>query len=321
MICTRVLCLALYGVIGSAAVAPWHAAAATEVWFAPPDNLPRGSKQFNRDFPELFVEPPPWNTHVDVLQIPPYYAAKAKDEELLNVAGFLIRHHIDLAVGVQPVQINEECSPTEGLTHPKENFGIFRRLRHLGLDIKYVGLDEPLTYGHYYNRGLRPCRLSVGDVAVRVGATIAEIRGFYPDAKVVDYEAPAIAPIESWPSDLAAWLREYQQTTGRPLDAIVFDVDWRGAWVNWVRSGIEVAHGKGIRAGIFLTIAGPGTSDTNAVASLRTNIQTVDAANLLLDLTILSCWTPYPSRSVPASDPKTLTSVLNWYLAQHGRAP
>jgi hypothetical protein len=321
MICTRMLCLALCGVIGSAAVASLRAVAAMEVWFAPSDNLPRGSKQFNRDFPELFVEPSSWNTHVDVFGIPPYYAAKATDEELLNVAGFLTRHHINLAVGVQPVQINDECSSGEGRTRPQQNFGIFRRLRHLGLDVKYVGLDEPLTYGHYYNKGPRPCQLTVRAVASRVGASIAEIRSFYPDARVIDAEAPANAPIESWQADLALWLREYQDATGRPFDAIVFDVDWRAAWVDWVRPGIEVAHTKGVRAGIYLTIAGPGRSDEDAVLSLRANIQAVETTHLPLDLTVLACWTPYPSRSVPASDPATLTSVLNWYLAQHGRVP
>ena len=57
---------------------------------------------------------------------------------------------------------------------------------------------------------------------------------------------------------------------------MAFDVDWRVRWLDWVRPGIEVLHSKGVRAGMLLTIAGPGTSDAGAVASLRANIQATE---------------------------------------------
>ena len=99
----------------------------------------------------------------------------------------------------------------------------------------------------------------------------------------------------------------------------MLDVNWREPWADWVRPSIEVLHRNGVKAGMFLTIAGPGTSDEGAVASLRDNIQAVDAANLRLDLEILATWTFFPTRSLPASDPRTLTSVLDWYLQRRGR--
>src|SRR5215469_10563599 len=86
--------LVFLGVAGSAA--------AQQVWFAPGDNLPRGQKLFNQDFPALFNDPPVWNTRVDAFQITPFYAVKSTDADLLRIAGFLERHHIALAVGVQP---------------------------------------------------------------------------------------------------------------------------------------------------------------------------------------------------------------------------
>jgi hypothetical protein len=294
-------------------------AAAQQIWFAPTDNLPRGPKLFNQDFPALFQDPPVWNTRVDVFEIAPYYAARATDADLLRIAAFLARHHIALAVSVQPTQVNGECGPGEGLTRRGENLGTFRRLRRLDLNIQYIGLDEPLTFAHYYSRGNRRCHFPIIDVARRVAATIAEIRESYPLARIVDYEAPTDAPLGAWPADLTAWLTAYKSATNTPLDAVVLDVHWNLPWIDWVRPAVNVLHRAGVRAGMFLTIVGPGSSDVEAVASLRANIQAVDAARLPLDLVIMSCWTPFPTHSVPASDPTSLTSVLNWYLATHGR--
>ncbi len=294
-------------------------ARATEVWFAPTDNLARAGRLFNQDFPRLFDEPPAWNTDIDSFQIAPFYAEHATDEDLLRIASFLGRRRIVLGAGVQPMQIDGECAGGEGRTRRGGNLRIFQRLRKLGLDIRYIGLDEPLTFGHYASRGDRPCRFPIDDVARRVAATISEIRQSYPLARIVDYEAPTIASVATWPAELAEWLDAYKRATGAALDAVAFDVDWRVRWLDWVRPGIEVAHSKGVRAGMLLTIAGPGTSDAGAVASLRANIQATEEARLPLDLVIVACWTPYPSHSLPASASDTLTSALDWYLSQHGR--
>jgi hypothetical protein len=294
-------------------------AQAAEVWFAPTDNLARAGKLFNQDFPHLFDEPPAWNTDIDVFQIAPFYAEHATDEDLLRVARFLSRRHIVLGAAVQPMQIDGECAGGEGRTRRGANLRIFRRLRALGLDIQYIGLDEPLTFGHYASRGARPCQLPIDDVARRVAATISEIRESYPLARIVDYEAPTIASVATWPVELAEWLDAYKRATGANLDAVAFDVDWRIRWLEWVRPGIEVLHSKGVHAGMLLTIAGPGTSDAGAVASLKANIQAAEEAWQPLDLMIVACWTPYPSLSLPASASDTLTSVLDWYLSRHGR--
>jgi hypothetical protein len=296
-------------------------ALAQQVWFAPTDNLPRGPKLFNQDFPALFNEPPVWNTRVDVFQITPFYALRATDADLLRIAEFLTRHHIALAVGVHATQVVDgECELGEGLTRRGVSLAMFRRLRKLNLNVQYVDLDEPLTYGHYFNRGTRACLLPIAVVARRVAATIAEIRQSYPLARIVDYEAPSNAPLGTWARDLTEWLNAYATAAGMSFDAVVFDANWYLHWIDWVRPGVDILHRARVRAGIFLTIAGPGKSDAGAVASLRKNVRAVDSARLPLDLVIVSCWTPFPTHSTPASDPTSLTSVLNWYLATHGRA-
>ncbi len=294
-------------------------AVALEIWFAPVDHLKRADRLKNQDFPDLFNEPPGWNTRVDVFKIAPFFAAKATEQDLRRVADFVKRHRMRLAVAVQPTQVTNECALGEGRVRPRQNLKMFSRLHALGVDVAYIGLDEPLTFAHYPRQDPRPCLFPIPEVARRVAATIAEIRQFYPDAKVVDFEYPSITRPANWAADLKLWLDEYKAATGTPLYAVVLDVNWREPWADWVRPSIEVLHRNGVKAGMFLTIAGPGTSDEGAVASLRDNIQAVDAANLRLDLEILATWTFFPTRSLPASDPRTLTSVLDWYLQRRGR--
>jgi hypothetical protein len=295
-------------------------ARAGEIWFAPSDNLPRGGEIKDSDFPHLFDEPPSWNTRIDVFQITPYYARMAPDADLLRVQAFLDRHHIALAVGSQPMQITKgECDMGEGRSPPRVNLRQFRRLKDLGLQVRYVALDEPLTFGHFYTGGDRPCQFPINDVARRVALTINDIRQSYPNAAIVDYEAPPDIPAYQWTESLNAWLDAYRSYTGAPLYAVVFDVNWRRTWLGQVRQGIASLQAHGVRPGMFLTIAGPGTSDEEAVMSLKQNISAVEYAQLPLSLSIVSCWTPFPTHSVPASDPTSLTSVLGYYLAQQGR--
>ena len=128
------------------------------------------------------------------------------------------------------MQIEGECAPGEGRTGRGSNLGIFRRLRKLGLDIQYIGLDEPLTFGHYFIRGTGSCLFPIHDVARRVAATIAEIRELFPFARIVDDEAPTAAPVAGWPAELTEWLEAYKRATGASLDAIVFDVNWRSLY-------------------------------------------------------------------------------------------
>jgi hypothetical protein len=294
-------------------------ARSSEIWFGPGDNMARGGRVLDSDFPHLFDEPPSWNTRIDVFQLTPFYARKAADADLLRIQAFLDRHHIALAVATQPMQVTGECDKGEGRSPPGLNLMTFRRLKQLGLKVRYVALDEPLTFGHFYNRGARPCMLPINDVARRVALTINEVRQSYPDAQIVDYEAPPDIPGDQWTDSLKEWLDSYRSYTGAPLYAVVFDVNWRRSWREQVAQGAALLRTHGVKAGMFLTIAGPGTSDEGAVASLKQNIAAVEQADLPLSVFIVACWTPFPTHSLPGSDPTSLTSVLDFYLAGQGR--
>jgi hypothetical protein len=296
---------------------------AQQVWFAPPDNLPRGTRVINQDFPHLFDDSPAWSAKANVFALAPHYVEAASEDSLRRVAAFLKQHNITLAVAIGSVQLDNaqrtegECGfGVEGYTRPNKNHIIFSRLKRFGLDVKYIELDEPLTYGHYMQRGIA-CRYSIAEVARRVAASIAEIKAIYPEAKVVDAEAPTIASAAQWTTDLGAWLTAFRSASGAPLDAVVFDIDWRQPWLQWVRPSIDVLRSQDVRAGVFLDGTGPGISDADAITAYKRNIQSVEASKLSLGLVIIANWTIHPSRDLPESDPESLTSVLKWYVDRH----
>jgi hypothetical protein len=80
---------------------------------------------------------------------------------------------------------------------------------------------------------------------------------------------------------------------------------------------VTAAHKAGVRAGVFLTGAGPGASDAEAVAAYEQNVQAVESSGLCFDLVDIANWTPHPSRNLPQSDPDTLTSFLHCYVSRH----
>jgi hypothetical protein len=306
---------------------------AQEVWFAPNDDLPRGpnrDKIQGPDFQHLFDPTPSWKMHIDVFAISSMMATiVAPDDEISRIDAVLSKRHIALAVAIgaalvdSPVRVPGECGYNiEGMQRPGGNAREFKRLKKLGLHIKYIVMDEPLTFAHYYkivHSKVNACQYSIEETARRVAGAIAEIRQYYPDVRVVQAEAPTVTSAAQWNSDFGIWLNAYRKATGLPLDAVVLDIDWRRPWLDWASPAVTTAHKNGVRAGIFLTGNGPGASDAEAIAAYKHNMQSVDDSHLPLDLVIIANWTAHPSYNLPETSPDTLTSVLNWYNARHGR--
>ncbi|MDE3177609.1 MAG: hypothetical protein KGM15_16030 [Pseudomonadota bacterium] len=311
------------------ALLTWDAASATEVWFSPNDNLRRGAAHdivLNEDFPHLFDDNPSWSAGADVFVISAIMAnGGGSEDELRRIAAFLERRHIKLAVGVHATEtanakpVAGECgAAVEGAIRAGQNEAIFKRAKRLGLDIAYFEMDEPLTFGHYF-KGKAGCRNSVAETARRAAAEIAEIRKSYPQARIVDAEAPQAIPTAQWRRDFEEWLDVYHKAAGAPLDAVVFDVDLFGDWRERVAVGVEIAKRHGVRAGIFVFKPGPGVSDAQAAADYKRAIAEVDASKIPFDIVEIANWSLHPFANLPQSDPTTMTYLLDFYNRTHGR--
>jgi hypothetical protein len=234
----------------------------------------------------LFDPSPAWSAKTDVFKISPMMGSTVGPaDELRRINAFLTGRGIALAVSIGTALMDNrdpvpgECGfGVEGMNRPGRNTSDFRRLKQLGVDIQYVAMDEPLTFSHYYSKK-NASHYSISDTARRVAAAIAEIRQYYPDVRVVDEEAPPITTAAQWNADFPQWLASYKKAVGSPLDAIVFDVDWRQPWQATVASSVRVARAAGVKAGIFFTsAAGGGASDSDWVAAHKRNIQAVEAS-------------------------------------------
>ena len=131
--CLLTICSSLLLIAGAAS------ASAQEVWFAPPDNMDRGARTFNHDFPQLFESQPAWDGKSDVFVLSPKFTAEASEEDTKRVTSWLAAHHIALAVGAGTVQtdnaqpVEGECGyGVEGYTRPNKNQIIFSRLKRRG---------------------------------------------------------------------------------------------------------------------------------------------------------------------------------------------
>jgi hypothetical protein len=304
-------------------------AGAVELWFSPNDNLPRGANRnviLNEDYPHLFDDSPQWSARIDVFHFSPMMAGpNGPEEELSRINAFAERRHIKLAAGVDatlldnPKPVAGECGPgIEGMMRPGQNLAIFRRLKRIGVALTYVAMDEPLTFGHYF-QGRNACGFSIADTARRAAAAIAEIKTSYPDIRVVDDEAPPAIPIGQWRAEFAEFLKDYRAAAGAPLDAVMFDVNLFSDWRERVAAGVEIARREGSRAGILVFKPGPGLSDEQAVADYKRAIAAIDASRLRFDAVEIANWTPHPFNNLPQSDPTTLTYVLDVYNRAHGR--
>jgi hypothetical protein len=299
------------------------AARSEEVWFAPPDNMDRGPRTYNHDFPDLFDAAPRWSVRADAFKLSPKFVAQASEGSIRHVTDFLTSHHIAIVAdtgGVQmdsPTPVPGECGyGVEGYARPGRNQIVFNRWKRLGREVQYINFDEPLSFGHHYH-GKNACNFSIQEVAKRTAVSIAEIRKSYPNAKIVDSEALATTePGPQWVSDLQQWLTAYHQAVGEYPYAVIFDINWSRPWLPTVRAATDLLHRKGVRAGYFLDGAGP--TDAAAVADLKKNMSDMDAAKVPLDIVMVANWTPHPANDLPESDTNSLSGALHDYMVKHG---
>jgi hypothetical protein len=299
-------------------------ASAAELWFAPNDNLPRGAQRdivLNQDFPKLFEGDDAWTDRLDVFAISPMMAAIGPEADLRRIDAFLRKRKVALAAGAD-IELSDgpqgACGRgVEGMRPPEQNKVAFARLKRFGLDVRYIAADEPLTYGHYHH-GPNGCRYSIEETARRAAAGVAEIRAAYPDVRIEDAEAPWLQePVAQWRADFGTWLDAYAKAAGKPIDSVAFDVDLFGDWRAHVAAGVEAAHRRGVRAGIFLIKPGRGGTNAEAVANYLRAAAAIDASGIAFDFVEVANWTPHPFANLPPSDPTTLTYVLEAWKRKH----
>ena len=297
-------------------------AKAQEIWFGPPDNLPRGDKIANEDFPNLFAPEQKWqsaSSKISLFAMTPYYAVAATDDQIRMILGYLSSRHIPLAVGMQPLPVEGCGQGVEGMTRPGVPGVIARRLKRLGANVEYFALDEPLEYGHIYH-GKNACHFSVQEVANRLASTIRDLRAVYPGVKILDFEVPTDQPLSEWTATLSEWLDDYREATGTELDALAMDTNINKPWREAGPATIQILHKHGTKAGMFIIArGGPSVTDESWMSEAREFSKEIRTANMKLDFVIFSTWMGHPHLFVPDNNSLALTSLINYWADISGR--
>lgn len=320
------MCRCLVCLFGAAALVLLQAMApvmaAPALIFFPPDSLRHGNQApLVPDYPQLFSEPNAWASAWSKLSgfSMNNYLADLGPEDLLHQAfAFLTAHHISLEVALQSLPVENCGAGVEGLVqsvlHP---INTAQRMKRLGAPVETFALDEPLTFGHFYD-GHNACQLPVEEVAQRLATTISAVRAVYPNVRINENEVPTGTVFAHWKTVLPQWLEAYQRHTGTPLDAMTLDVDWRDPhWQDAVRQSVTILHAHGVKAGLYLdATGGPKVTDQSWMAEAHRNGETIIREKFGLDFVVIASWMGHPLRLLPASDPLSLTSLIPWFAGK-----
>jgi hypothetical protein len=293
--------------------AAMQSAQAQSVWFSP--------WGLSTGFMALFKESAPWQraaSSIQAFEISDEMTYKWNDGDLTQIFTDLRRRNIDLVVGIQPLngQGPGRCGyHVEGYgteTGPGINA---RHISSLGAVPRYYVMDEPLYYGHFFDREGEnfACRLPIAEVAREVGEKFKLVRTVFPQVRFGDVE-PLMGFKNSWLPDLETWFDAYETATGDKLAFFRLDMSWGLKWQERIPMLVSLLQKKGIPLQVIYNGNGNLTSDEAWIQSAVTNFQAYESdGRAPPDTAVIQYWTAHPSRVLPETDPKAATWLINRY--------
>jgi hypothetical protein len=294
-----------------------------------------------QDFTQLFSSDVAWQAgekqwekagqHLQVMAFSTQFLSKVPDSILSNIVRMLKSRNIGL--GIESLATNWYHEPpcgmgVEGYCDPGTTNQIVAKLLRVGGTPAFIGMDEPLWFGHFYS-GKNACRSSLQDLANRVAVIIKIYTAAFPHVAVGDIEPfPAVSNEPNWQSDLAAWVKAFHNATGTPLSFLRLDVNWDDptlsmgpshntpspvAISNLVRKAASSARQCGLQVAIIYN-GGAGTTDALWMQEARDHIRIVEGSGIHPEQVIFQSWDKFPARSLPDSNPNALASLINYYF-------
>ena len=297
---------------------PAGQAATLDLWLSPADDV----TQHGRDFHELFIHAERWRhaaSYVRVFSVAANYLLRAPPEDIHRELEWLRANQIKLDVSIAVVGVDKKiCGDgIEGMIWPGEAGANANRLAALGADVASFSLDLPLSMGHLITKHqtARACELSIHEVAVRTAQSVRELNASYPLAKIYDSEVPTGVSLKQWTTTLHAWLVEYKMASGKQFGGLTMDVWWKFPWKDTVKATSRILADQSISAGIFIDeSAGRDLPAVDWVDAARHHVCELAALGIRLDYMVVADWSNMNVRSLPESDPTTLTSLLDWTI-------
>jgi hypothetical protein len=306
----------LYAVISlslAVGVVSMQSAQAQSIWFSP--------WGLSTDYMALFEEDAPWQkaaSSIQAFEISDEMTYKWHDGDLTKIFADLQRRNIDLVVGIQPLtgQGPGRCGyHVEGYGTETGPGGDARHISSLGAAPRYYVMDEPLYFGHFFDREGENfgCRLPIAEVAREVGEKFKLVRAVYPQVRFGDVE-PLMGFKDSWLPDLETWFDAYESATGDKLAFFRVDMSWDLNWRERIPALTRLLRKKGIPLQVIYNGNDNLKSDKAWIDSAVANFKAYEAEGRAPpDVAVIQYWTLHPSHLLPETDPRTATWLINRY--------
>jgi len=278
-------------------------AASSKTTAAPPAN----------DFMELFKPDARWPKaarSTRIFKVSTQFLHRASDAELAAMIAGLRLRHIALAMEAEILITSPRCgNGVPGYTTAAVIQKAAQRIAQVGGRIDYVAFDEPMTWGHFAQRGAA-CHYTVDEVVRNIAPNVATLKTTFPGVKFGDIE-PVTDQTAARLDDILTFARLFEQHTGERLAFLHADLIWQNNWKPQLVAWKTRLRAAGISYGVIIDGDPADKTDiawtNNAIARYRALAG--DAA-MRPDEFVFQSWQPRPTHFLPEDKPGTLTSVI-----------
>jgi hypothetical protein len=306
-----------------------------QIWFAPfmygQPAAPWQEGYGAVDYLDLFSDDAPWETassRVHVFKAYMYAFDRLNDSQLRRIVTNLNRRGIAIALETQPLSRSGDCGFSEAFAYAgdavSETLKRLRRFRRLGGEVRFLAMDEPLTFGKLPSP--EGCGLSVEQVAWEVFNYVRGVKDEFPDIIIGDIEYSG-AGVE----DVKDFIEAYYQVSGEYLPFLHWDVDWqeriswwnvdwkqnRFLWPQWPEPAKDLeiyCRERGIRFGMIYNGNLDAFSDMEWLKQAEEHMAMYESLGGKPDHIIFQSWHMYPKHLLPESNPNSFTHLINRYF-------
>jgi hypothetical protein len=309
--------------------------ASGQIWFGPfMYGQPAASWQDgfgSRDYLDLFENNAPWPvaaSRVHIFKSYMYAFDNLSDKQLEKIITGLNKREIAIALETQPLNRKENCGNSEAFSYSGNSVtAITRRIKRfqsLGGEVKFLAMDEPLTFGRLPSP--EGCSLSLEQIAMEVAAYVSAIRKDFPDIVIGDIEFE-----NAGVDDVKAFLDSYEKIMGEPLPFLHWDINWiqpikwwntnykqrQFLWTEWIGQANNLesyCREHGTKFGMIYNGNSNAESDGEWLSQAEDHFAMYESLSDTPDHIIFQSWNMYPQYVLPETDPTKFTYIINRYF-------
>lgn len=304
-----------------------------QIWFAPfmyGQPAAPWQKGFGaRDYLDLFTPDASWSiaaSRVHIFKSYMYAFDLLSDAELRRIVTDLNRRDIAIALETQPLTRTGTCGNSEAFASngPAQTLSRLRRFRAAGGQVRYLAMDEPLTFGRLPSP--EGCGLSTEQVAQEVANYIIAVKREFPDVIIgdIEYEGAGV-------EDVKHFLEAYRNVTGAYLSFLHWDINWqqpiswwpvdwkqrRFLWPEWPEKARELevyCRERGVRFGMIYNGNADASTDAEWLKQAEDHMAMYESLGGKPDHVIFQSWHKQPQYLLPETDPTKFTYLINRYF-------